>query len=257
MDNLAMIFSYLGARHRRSPLMENSPRVVVAAGLSILYLAGCSGPDVQFLSSDFHFMIGGQHIVIPAIAMRGPDHVFDLNPRKPEKSLKERLKLEASDPGNPMRMDKLDLIVREYQYAGEYLASLNICPLLARKWSQSLCSGQHRGFLKRLPEKFGLLDRARLDLLRNHWTVGKERKYDQVKDMAIQPGVTEIGCDRDSAFCTAMVEVLPGLLAVWTVWNGGTGGTAEEMADTQGAAIVQFARRALGPVEDPTLFNAD
>ena len=29
-----------------------------------------------------------------------------------------------------------------------------------------------------------------------------------------QPGVTEIGCDRESRYCTAMVEVLPGLMAV-------------------------------------------
>jgi hypothetical protein len=172
-------------------------------------------------------------------------------------SLKEKLKSQASDSSNPMRMDRLDLMIREYKYTGEHLASLNICPLLTRKWSQSLCRGQHRGLLKRLPEKFDLLDRGKLDLLRSYWTVGKERQYDQVKDMAIQPGVTEIGCDRESRFCTAMVEVLPGLLAVWTVWNGGTGGTAQEIADTQGGAIVQFVRRALGPVEDPTLVDAE
>jgi len=55
-----------------------------------------------------------------------------------------------------------------------------------------------------------------------------------------------------------MVEVLPGLLAVWTVWSDAkTGDSPEEMANTQGAAIVQFVRRALGSVEDPTLVNAD
>lgn len=76
--------------------------------------------------------------------------------------------------------------------------------------------------------------------------------------MAIQPGVTEIDCDRQSPFCTAMVEVLPGLLAVWTVsGDPNTGDLAEEVANTQGAAIVQFVRRALGPLEDPTLVNAD
>ena len=242
--------------------MENLPRTIAAAVLSLLSVTECSEspspPDVQFLSSDYHFTVGGQHIVIPAVAIRGPDHVFDLGRRKPEKSLKERLKLEASDPSNPMRMDKLDLIIREYQYTGEHVASRNICPLLTRKWSQSLCRGQHRGLLKRLPEKFDLLDHVKLDLLRNHWTVGKERQYDQVKNMAIQPGVTEIGCDRQSRFCTAMVEVLPGLLAVWTVWSDAkTGDSPEEMANTQGAAIVQFVRRALGSVEDPTLVNAD
>ncbi len=76
--------------------------------------------------------------------------------------------------------------------------------------------------------------------------------------MLLRPGVTEIGCDAQSQFCTAMVEVLPGLLAVWTVWNNEkTGSTAEQMADTQGTAIVQFVRRAIGPAEDPAIVNAD
>ena len=174
--------------------------------------------------------------------------------------MKERLKAEASDPSNPMKMDKLDLIIREYQHyvTNELVPSINICPLLTRTWSQSLCRGERRGPLGRLPEKFDLLDRARLDLLKNHWTVGKERKYDQVKDMAVQPGVTETGCDRQSQFCTAMVEALPGLVAVWTVWSDPkTGAAAEEVAHTQGAAIVHVVRRALVPVEDPTLLNAD
>jgi hypothetical protein len=257
MGKVATVLGCDGARHRWSSPMKNLPRAVAAA-LSILCVTECSRPDVQFLAQDFHFAVGGQHIVLPAVAMRGADHIFDLGARKPEKSLKERLKLEASDPSDPMRMDKLDLIVREYQYTGESLASLEICPLLTRSWSQLLCRGQHRGVLKRLPQKFDLLDRVKLDLLRNHWTVGKERQYDQVKNMAMQPGVTEIGCDRQSPFCTAMVEVLPGLLAVWTVSGApNTGDLPEEVANTQGAAIVQFVRLGLGPVEDPTLVNAN
>lgn len=147
--------------------MKNLPRAVAAA-LSILCVTQWSRPDVQFLAQDFHFAVGEQHIVLPAVAMRGPDHVFDLGARKLEKSLKERLQSEASDPNNPMRMDKLDLIIMQYRYTGDRLASLKICPLLSRSWSQSLCRGQHSGVLKRLPQKFDLLDRVKLDLLRNH-----------------------------------------------------------------------------------------
>ena len=121
-----------------------------------------------------------------------------------------------------------------------------------------MCRGQHRGLLRRLPEAFDLIDRDNLDSLKNHWTIGKERRYDQIKDMAIQRAVTEIGCDRESQFCTAMVEVLPGLLAVWTVWGDEKiARTADQMAEAQGAAIVQFVRRALAPTEDPTLVDAD
>jgi hypothetical protein len=157
-----------------------------------------------------------------------------------------------------MKLKTLALSIREYQYAFERVASKNICALLTRSWSQAVCRGQHHGLLRRLPEKFDLLDHAELKLLGNHWTVGRERKYDQVKNMVIEPGVTEIGCDRESRYCTAMVEALPRLLAVWTVWpDEQTGATAATMAHDQGAAIVQFVRRALGPVEDATLVSAD
>lgn len=244
--------------------MEKISRAVAAGTLLMLSAAtmGCSEsparPDVQFLASDVHFMVGSHHIVIPAVAMRGPGQVFYLARRKPEKNLKETLKSEASDPNDPMKMDKVGLLIRQYQYAGEHIASVGICPLLQRKWADALCRGQHRGLLARLPEKFDLLSRDKLDILASHWTVGGERVYDQVKDKALKTNVVEIGCDRKSRFCTAVVEVLPGLLAIWTVWSDEKAAiTADQMAETQGAAIVQFVRRAIGPTEDLTLVSAD
>ena len=212
--------------------------------------------DVRFLATDLHFAVGGQHIVIPAVAIGRPEHSFDLNRRRPKRTLKEQLESDASDVDRPMRSDKLDLSIRQYQHFGHSSASRKICTLLTRKWSQSLCVGAHGGLLRRLPQRFQLLDRSKLELLQYHWTVGKERQYDQVKDMELRPGATEIGCDRESRFCTAMVDVLPGLLAVWTVWSDEhTGMTAQKMANEQGTAIVQFVRRALAPVEDPTLVD--
>lgn len=240
----------------------NLARALATAGFWILCVTGCSEPmpppvDVQFLASDFHFTIGGHHVVTPAVAIGLPSHTFDLRGHQPETSLKDRLRSEASDPNHPMRADKLDLAIRQYQYVGGDPGTPKICALLTRKWSQSVCRGTHGGVLQRLPERFQLLDRNKLDLLQYHWTVGRERTYDQVKDMALRPGITETGCDRQSKFCTAALDVLPGLLAVWTVWSDEkTGVTAQAMADAQGAAIVQFVRRALGPVEDPTLIDA-
>jgi hypothetical protein len=242
--------------------MKHLARRVAAVIFTTLSVTACSDapatPDVQFLASDLYFVVGGHRITVPAVALRGPGHTFDLNRQRPEKSLKETLKVEASDPDHPMTMDKLDLVIRQYQYTGESLASLDICPRLKRTWSQMQCLGKQRGLLKRLPEQFDLLDRGKLDLLRDHWTVGRERKFDQVKDKAVELGITEIGCDRQSPYCTAVVQVLPGLLAVWTVrGEEKSGSAAEQMAVTQGASIVQFVRRALGPAEDPTLVDAD
>jgi hypothetical protein len=215
-------------------------------------------PDVRFLTSDFYLVIGGSHITVPAVALRGAGHVFDLNRQRTEKSLKQTLDRDARDPNHPMRMDKIDLVIRQYQYTGESAASIAICQYLQRIWSQVMCRGQQRGLLKRMPEQFDLLDRAKLDLLKNYWTVGGERQFDQVNDKALTLGATDIGCDRHSLYCTAVVEVLPGLLAIWTMERDKkTNDTIEQTAFTQGAAIVQFVQRSLGPVEDPTLVDAD
>lgn len=213
-------------------------------------------PDVPFLSSDAYFSIGGHSITVPMVALRGPDYVFTLNREKPVKSRKDILKEQASDPGHPMPVDSLGLAIRQYQYTGEHGASLQICPRLTRLWAQLVCRGQHKGVLKRLPAKFDLLDRARMDLLKRHITVGGKTEYDQVQRMSLRPGIAEIGCDKDSKFCTAAVATLPGLLAVWTVWSN-EGETAVQMAERQGPAIVEFVRRAIGPIEDKTLAAAD
>jgi hypothetical protein len=53
-----------------------------------------------------------------------------------------------------------------------------------------------------------------------------------------------------------MVEAQPGLLAVWTVWSR-DGETADQRAERQGLAIVEFVRRGIGPIEDKTLATAD
>jgi hypothetical protein len=243
--------------------MKSILGVVVAAALLWLGYAWLGPsrspppPDVPFLASDMHFTIGGQHIVLPAVALRGPGHVFDLAPARRE-SRKDVLRAQAQNPAAPMPTDSIDVSIRQYQYYGEQSASQGICPRLTRAWSQTWCREKPRGLLGRLPEKFDLLDRHKLDRLKSYFTVGRERRYDQVKDMAMRPGVTETGCDRESHFCTAVVEALPGLLAVWSVWpDPNTGRTAEQMAQTEGAAIVQFVQRAIGPTEDATLANAE
>jgi hypothetical protein len=234
---------------------------IVVAGVSALIAAlawivisppGPRPPDINFLASDAHFSLAGLHFVVPVVALRGPGHVFDLSGRR-TRSLADDIREQARDPAKPKPMDHIDFFIGEYRYTGEHVASVGICPRLTRRWSQVLCRGDHKGLLRRLPEQFDLFDRSKLDLLRNYGTVGGERKYDQIRNM-IQAEQVGMGCDRDTKFCTAAIEAQPGVVAVWTVWsNEQTGVTARQMADTQGPAIVQFVRRAIGEVEDLTL----
>ncbi|MBR0869864.1 hypothetical protein JQ633_05815 [Bradyrhizobium tropiciagri] len=209
----------------------------------------------QHFASDRYFVIGGQHITVPVVALRGPGHVFNLGAHATERTNASEV---SPDSYHPVQANKLDLIIREYQYTGEMLASTAICPLLKRTWSQTICQGPRRGLLRRLPEQFDLLDEGRLDLLKDYWTVGRERMLDQIGGKTPPLGVTKIGCDQHSPFCTAIVEVLPNLLAVWTISSEEKSGSkTEQIADAQGAAIVQFVRRGLGPREDKSLVDLD
>jgi len=166
----------------------------------------------------------------------------------------QRLAALPTDPNSPQRVDSLGVVLRQYQYS--YPAGSSICPLLSREWLRLTCTGKGHGLLKRLPDEFELLDRAKLEILQSRYTVGRERQYDHVKAMALRPGVTEMICDRQSQYCTAAVEVLPGLLAIWMmVWLDGKSGAT--LAESQGAALLQLVGRGLGPTEDLTLADAD
>ncbi len=233
---------------------------LLTAGFSALFAAGCARPqpkfDIQFLASDLHFTIGGHYVVVPAIDVDAPDRTFDLKGGDSGLSRKDRLKKDALDSVKPAPAESLGLRIKPYK--ADYSELREVCALLKRNWSRAVCLSEHGSLLRRLPERFLLLDRERLELLQHYWTVGKERQFDQVKDLALEPGVTEIGCDKESIYCTAAVEVLPGLLAVWTVWSDEKNGrTARRMAESQGAAIVQLVGRGLGKDEDPTLAGAN
>jgi hypothetical protein len=233
-----------------------------AIGVAVLaLLATCAGfgdqaaSRAQYFASDRYYVIGGQRIIVPVVALRGPGHVFNLSTHETERTGASET---PRDPDNPIQANKLDLIIREYQYAGEMTASTAICPLLKRAWSRIICQGTQRGLLRRLPEQFDLLDQGKLDLLKDHRTVGGERVLNQINGKTLPLGVTKTSCDQHSPYCTAVVEVLPNLLAVWTVSSDEkSGGKTEQIADAQGAAIVQFVRRGLGPYEDNSLVDLD
>lgn len=227
-----------------------------------LCVAGCSdkppAPDVEFLASDFYVSIGGHHLVIPAVAMNRPEreHVFDAAGQRLKQNLKETLKAEARDPEKPMPMDRLRLHIAQYNTTGEHLDSLKICALLSRKWSQALCTGQQGGLLSSLPRLFDLADADKLASLYS-WINNQGRQRKQIEDLDPSIGQAEIICGKPPEVCMAIVEVMPRLAAVWAVWGDeNTGSTAEQVARMRGAAIVQFVRRALGPVEDTSLANA-
>jgi hypothetical protein len=62
---------------------------------------------------------------------------------------------------------------------------------------------------------------------------------------------SEIACGQESMYCTAGLAITPNLLVVWTVWDTmDPPETAAEMANRQGAAIVQLVQNGLGQSEN-------
>jgi hypothetical protein len=230
-------------------------RLVAVLLLVQMMASGCSDepspPDVDFLVRDGEFEIAGHVIIVPIVALRNAER-FTLADKSRD-SWRKDLEEQAINGGLPMRVDNLDLAIRLYGTTGEFGVSLQICPRLTRLWAQLVCRHEQKGLLKRLPESFSLIDREKLDVLKTRWVSGGGTKYDQVKDMQLRPESAEIGCDSDGKLCTAVVEALPGLLAVWTVGNK----QGEAAAQREGTAIVEFVKRAIGRTEDKTLAAAD
>jgi hypothetical protein len=169
------------------------------------------------------------------------------------------LKTKAADPNNPMRVDSVALAVYEYGQANERIESAKLCPLLKRRWAQMVCRGNYNEALRQLPLKFDLFDRQKPERLKRRGSADSvETQYDHVRDMELRLGVPEVGCDMSSAFCTSAVEIVPGMIAVWSVWyDEKTRETPAQMSNRQGAALVEFVRRAIGPTEDVTFVTAD
>lgn len=65
------------------------------------------------------------------------------------------------------------------------------------------------------------------------------------------PGEPEIGCDRDTRFCTAAVAIDETMLAVWTVWpTDNPPETPLQIARRQGHAIFGFVSHGTGDTEN-------
>jgi hypothetical protein len=230
--------------------------------LLFLWVAGCSdeppAPNVEFLASDAHFLVAGHHIVVPIAAIQGPGQVFTIGHKLSNNQGKD-LKTKAADPNNPMRVDSVALAVYEYGQANERIESAKLCPLLKRRWAQMVCRGHYNETLRRLPLKFDLFDRQKLERLKRRGSAGSvETQYDHVKDMTLPLGVPVVRCDMSSEFCTSAVETVPGMIAVWAVWyDERTGETPAQMSMRQGPAVVEFVRRAIGPTEDITFVTTD
>lgn len=229
--------------------------LAVCVSSFLIYLSEKKSLDVEFLAEDAFFEIAGETITLPFIAVSYQPVTFDLNPRRNDVSVDEhqaRMREMAGDPSSPKGSESLTLYLEVYGHFGERLMSSKICPLLSREWARNICRNQRPGQLANVPRRLRLIDRERASqLLARSLTVGMERMSDQIASMRFEPGRPEIGCDKATKFCTAVVPITSRLLAVWTVWDAENKSESSlEMARRQGRAIYQLVRHGFGENED-------
>ena len=213
---------------------------------------------IKDVASDAYLKVAELKIVVPIVALNEPRYAHESNSFSlrraffsTEASLEERAKFKklSEQPETAPKVDRVEILISQYQYFGERTSSTKICPLLKRDWAIYFCEGKRKELMKELPEKFYIADKNRLDLFSANYTVGKEKVTDQLHKLKLESLEADIACDADGKFCTAGVQTTPATLAVWTVWASPLT-TARQLAESQGRAIKAFVKHAIGQHPD-------
>ncbi len=212
------------------------------------------------LASDAYLKVADLNLVIPIVALLElryaySSYSFSLGSNASDNKalLEERAQFKelSAKPETAPQLDRVEILIRQYQYTGEQLSSQHICPLLKREWARYFCKGEYQEIMRKLPEKFYIVDKGHIDLFAWYYTVGQEKVADQIRRLDLKPMTAGAVCDADGKFCTAGIETSPDTLAVWTVWPSDKPiKSAQQMAEFQGEAIVAFVKYAIGPQPD-------
>lgn len=214
--------------------------------------------SAEGLATDAYIRVADLNFTIPVVALLEPSYAFypmtfSLAKRPDEAELKRRteFKVLSSRAETAPLVDRVEIAINQYMYAGDRMDSVRICPLLTRDWARGFCTGELREMMKKLPAEFYIVDKERIDKFSSHFTVGRERVSDQIKSVIIKNSQSSIGCDADGRYCTGVTPVSARALAVWSIWMSMPIQTMmQQTADTQGAAIRAFVKYAIGPQPD-------
>jgi hypothetical protein len=212
-------------------------------------------PDPEFLATDMHFVLGGRHMTLPAVAVSDvsipPDNANPLpgyqsdphfwgEPRWFQtRKHKDAFVALAGDPSRPANVSRLDLLLSGYGNYGDSGIFRKLCPLLTHDWSRAICEGTPQSELDDLPRRANLLNRDGLATLRNYGLSGIEHLTlaDLVATMPMDSPVPAIACTRDQAVCYAGSRLAPDIFAVWELPGGATPTDREALALREGAAL--------------------
>lgn len=232
-------------------------------------LASCekderSAVNVGRLATDTHVAIAQHTLVLPFIALEDYAYrhqSFSLNRKGDSEralSAADKLLRDSADPKNPLALDALSIVVETYGWNDADMRQRQMCPLLTREWTRSVCDNPWAAIQQALPaNRFRLVDLSRLQIGDSHSPAQCVVDGMPYRTLPQKPGEVVMVCKAhvyggdDDEFHHAVVRINGNLGALWTVWRHGQNGeTAEDMAEREGKAIVAFVQYGLGSSED-------
>lgn len=244
-------------------LVRKLLQTILLCGLSAV-LASCgeekhSSVDVGLLSTDIHVSIAQHTLVLPFIALENYAYrkqSFSLNregDRERARSALDQFLHDSADPGKPLVLDNLSVVVRPYGLNDNDIGQRQVCALLTREWARSVCDNPWAAIQQALPsDRFRLVDLRRLQVGEPHGPAkcrddGKPyRPLPQRRGEAVMVCEAPVYGGRDNQYYYAVVRIDGDLGALWTVRRHGRNGeTAEAMTEREGKAIVAFVQYGL------------
>lgn len=221
-------------------------------------------PDVERLASDVHVKIAGQPISLPWIALKDyaytrPSFSLDRSgDRERESKKRKAFRAATSNATTAPALDSLSVVVGTYGWNDSDMRQRDMCPLLTKHWSRSVCDNPWAALQQALPgNPFALVD---FDTLDPHSRLANCTEESAKLISLIKPSSTAaLLCDfdiysaDDKRSYSAIVQISDNLGAVWVVSESDNSEeTAAEKAIREGKAIIALFQYGLGPNEDFT-----
>lgn len=195
----------------------------------MLSLSACTEkvPDIDpiAMAEDVRIIIGGESFILPQVAI---DRTWN---------------------------GGFQVWISVYGSTGELLKSREICPLLTRQWSRSICESAFSPLYQSLPNRLAIMRPSALSIYGNAVLADtNQSKYDVISGIQFTVEQTNRACSNATSnghrFCFAGIGLENGLIAIWN---------AEDRSNDNrmGQMVQSFVKHAIGLTEDFTALDRD
>lgn len=218
--------------------------------------------NYALLASDVHVSIAHRRLVLPFISLSANRGMQSFSLAKKDDAASQanaidNLMHESIDSENSKPLDRISLQIDTYGWDDWDMKMGQICPMLTRKWAQSVCDNPWAVVQQSLPNRIEIVDLRRLKLDTNQYSPRCAENSLPYQSLPARQGAPVIICEQQmfggkaAEFYVAAVRIDGDLGAVWLIARSSQAGeTGEARMARQGKAVVAFLQYGLGPSED-------